>query len=638
MPHSGLSSFIACLESEDELLRIKSFVDPVLEITEITDRITKSDGKALLFENTGGFPLLINAFGSAKRMALALGRKDLDDAAGEITELFNDLTGPKQGFFEKIRSLPELIKVSGYLPKVKRGRGKCQQVIHRNPDLGILPVLKCWPHDGGRFITLPVVHTIHPSTGRTNAGMYRMQIFDKQSTGMHWQRHKTGANHYEEWKKTGKRMPVTVTLGGDPVCTYAATAPLPENIDEYILAGFLRKKSISLVKCITNELLIPSDADIVIEGYVDPLEEMVSEGPFGDHTGFYSLSDFFPVFHVTCITHRIDAVYPATIVGIPPQEDAWFARATEKIFLAPVRLALQPEITDFHMPDAGVAHNLVVVKINKTYPGQGKKVISSLFGAGQMMFTKYLVVVSGEVDIRDYKGLLSNILANTDTSKDLMFTSGPMDVLDHASDICALGGKLGIDATVRLKEEIQEEISARPVSENEILNILNNYPATIRSVNLLTGFPVAVIGINQSEDPEAFNKSADVLTGRSVSGFLRLVMAVDSTVDVQDWYTVAWQVLGNTDPVRDIIILKGGTVLIDATIKAFSRKGFPRKWPEVVCSAEETIKVIDQKWDSLGIGPFIPSPSLKISKMMRGAGAEVSLQNAKLNIFPDLLD
>ena len=238
--------------------------------------------------------MLINAFGSAKRMALALGRKDLDDAAGEITELFNDLTGPKQGFFEKIRSLPELIKVSGYLPKVKRGRGKCQQVIHRNPDLGILPVLKCWPHDGGRFITLPVVHTIHPSTGRTNAGMYRMQIFDKQSTGMHWQRHKTGANHYEEWKKTGKRMPVTVTLGGDPVCTYAATAPLPENIDEYILAGFLRKKSISLVKCITNELLIPSDADIVIEGCVDPLEEMVSEGPFGDHTGSYSPSDFFP--------------------------------------------------------------------------------------------------------------------------------------------------------------------------------------------------------------------------------------------------------------------------------------------------------------------------------------------------------
>ncbi len=626
MPHSGLSSFIACLEAGDELLRIKSFVDPVLEITEITDRITKSDGKALLFENTGtGFPLLINAFGSAKRMSLALGRKDLDDAAGEITELFNHLTGPKQGFFDKIRSLPELIKVSGYLPKVKRGKGKCQQVIHRDPDLGIFPVLKCWPHDGGRFITLPVVHTVHPSTGRTNAGMYRMQVFDRKSTGMHWQRHKTGANHYEEWKKTGKRMPVTVTLGGDPVCTYAATAPLPENIDEYILAGFLRKKSINLVKCITNELMIPSDADIVIEGYVDPLEEMVSEGPFGDHTGFYSLSDFFPVFHVTCITHRVDAVYPATIVGIPPQEDAWFARATEKIFLAPVRLALQPEITDFHMPDAGVAHNLVVVKINKTYPGQGKKVISSLFGAGQMMFTKYLVVVSGEVDIRDYEGLLRNIFTNTDTSKDLMFTSGPMDVLDHASDICALGGKLGIDATVRLKEEIQEGISPRPVSENEILNILNNYPATIRSVNLLTGFPVAVIGINQSEDPEAFDKLADILSGRSVSGFLRLVMAVDSTVDVQDWFTVAWQVLGNTDPVRDIIILKGGTVLIDATIKAFSRKGFPRNWPEVVCSAEETIKVIDQKWDSLGAGSFIPSPSLKYLKLVHGTGPEISL-------------
>jgi len=309
MPHSGLSSFIASLESEAELLRIKTFADPVLEITEITDRITKSNGKALLFENTGtDFPLLINAFGSDKRMAMATGRKDLDEAADEIAGLYNELTTAKGSLFEKIKSLPELLRVAGYLPKLKRGRGKCQQVIHRNPDLDIFPVLKCWPHDGGRFITLPVVHTIHPLTRRTNAGMYRMQILDKTRTGMHWQRHKTGANHFEEWKKTGKRMPVTVTLGGDPVCTYAATAPLPENIDEYILAGFLRKKRIRLVRCITNELMVPSDADIVIEGYVDPSEDPVIEGPFGDHTGFYSLADLFPVFHVTCISHRENAV------------------------------------------------------------------------------------------------------------------------------------------------------------------------------------------------------------------------------------------------------------------------------------------------------------------------------------------
>ena len=625
MPYSGFSAFISALESEGELLKIKTFVDPLLEITDITDRITKSNGKALLFENTGtGFPLLINAFGSDKRMALATGRKDLDEAAGEISGLFNELTHAKGSLIEKIRSLPELLRVAGYLPKLKRGRGKCQQVIHRNPDLDILPVLKCWPHDGGRFITLPVVHTIHPLTRRTNAGMYRMQILDRNRTGMHWQRHKTGANHFEEWKKTGKRMPVTVTLGGDPVCTYAATAPLPENIDEYILAGFLRKKRIRLVRCITNELMVPSDADIVIEGYVDPSEDPVLEGPFGDHTGFYSLADWFPVFHVTCLTHRKNAVYPATIVGIPPQEDAWLAKATEKIFLAPLRLAIQPEITDFHMPDAGVAHNLVIVRINKAYPGQGKKVISSLLGAGQIMFSKYLVVVSGDVDIRNYTGLVRHIFDNTDYSKDILFASGPLDILDHASDVCALGGKLGVDATVRLKEEISDKVPIGAFDENGVINYLNKFKETIISANLLPGFPIVVIGINQSEDPQSPEKLKEIFTSASVRDVIRLVLVVDSTVDVYDLFTVAWQILANSDPGRDLIFLPDNIILVDGTIKAFSRRGFPRKWPNVVCSGEDTVNAVDMKWDSLGLGPLIPSPSLKSLKLIRGGGAEVN--------------
>ena len=250
-----------------------------------------------------------------------------------------------------------------------------------------------------------MVHTSHPETGSTNVGMYRMQILDKNTTAMHWQRHKTGANHFEAWKTTGKKMPVSVALGGDPVYTYAATAPLPENINEYILAGFLRKKKVKMVRCITNDLFVPEDADIILEGFVDPAEDLVWEGPFGDHTGFYSLADWYPKFHITCITHSNKAVYPATIVGIPPQEDAWIARATERLFLSPVRMTLQPEIEDFHMPDAGIAHNLVIVKIKKSYPGQGMKVINSLSGAGQMMFTKYMIVVSGNIDIRNYKEL-----------------------------------------------------------------------------------------------------------------------------------------------------------------------------------------------------------------------------------------
>ena len=418
MAYSGLKDFIILLENKNQLSRIKTFVDPLLEITEVTDRVTKANGKALLFENTGSdFPLLINAFGSDKRISLAIGREDLNEVGMEIEEILGTLSDLRGPLFKKISALPSLLKLASILPVRLKRKGICQQVIQPDPDLSILPVLKCWPHDAGRFITLPMVHTIHPETGNTNVGMYRMQVLDHNTTAMHWQRHKTGANHFEAWKKINKKMPVSVALGGDPAYTYSATAPLPENINEYILAGFLRKKKVRLVKCITNDLFVPFDADIILEGYVDPSEEPVWEGPFGDHTGFYSLADWYPRFHVTCITYSKNAVYPATIVGVPPQEDAWIAKATERLFLSPIKLTLQPEVVDFHMPDAGIAHNLVIVKINKSYPGQGMKVINSLFGAGQMMFTKYLVVVSGNIEIRSYKDLLKHIFSHTDLGK-----------------------------------------------------------------------------------------------------------------------------------------------------------------------------------------------------------------------------
>jgi 4-hydroxy-3-polyprenylbenzoate decarboxylase len=454
MAYTGLAGFIKELAKKDELRIIKSFISPELEITEITDRVTKSGGKALLFENTGtDFPLLINAFGSDIRMAMAIGGANLDDTSKEIDELFENLSDTKGSVFKKLSKLPSLIHLAGIMPSRRRRRGICQQVIHKDPDLGIFPVLKCWPHDGGRFITLPVVHTYNPENGKTNAGMYRMQILDKNTTAMHWQRHKTGAGHFEAWKKKGERMPVSVSLGGDPVYAYAATAPLPEGIDEYILAGFLRKKKVKMVKCITNSLYVPYDADIILEGYVDPAEDLFWEGPFGDHTGFYSLADWYPKFHVTCITHSQNAVFPATVVGVPPHEDAWLAKATEKIFLSPVKMALQPEIEDFHMPDAGVAHNLVIIKIRKSYPGQGMKVISSLSGAGQMMFSKYIVVVSGNIDIRSYRELVPHIFNNTDLKRDLLFSHGPLDVLDHCSDAFSFGGKRGVDATIKHPEE-----------------------------------------------------------------------------------------------------------------------------------------------------------------------------------------
>jgi 4-hydroxy-3-polyprenylbenzoate decarboxylase len=626
MSYSALQDFITDLEKKNELIRIKQFVDPVLEITEITDRITKSGGKALLFENTGtNFPVLINAFGSDSRMALALGRKNLDDAGNEIEDLFNNVSKRKETFFGKIGALPSLLKLGGFFPSRVRRKGRCQQQIQYVPDLDIFPVLKCWPYDGGRFITLPMVHTIHPETGNTNVGMYRMQILDKNTTGMHWQRHKTGANHFEAWKKTGKKMPVSVALGGDPVYTYAATAPLPENINEYILAGFLRKKRVNLVKCITNDLYVPEDADIIIEGYVDPSEELIWEGPFGDHTGFYSLADWYPEFHVTCITHSDRAVYPATIVGIPPQEDSWIAKATERLFLAPVRMTLQPEIVDFHMPDAGVAHNLVIVKIKKNYPGQGMKILHSLAGAGQMMFTKYMVVVSGEIDIRDYKTLLVHIFENTDFSKDFLFSNGPLDVLDHSSDSFSYGGKMGLDATIKHPEEISaKKPGTRSIDSDIKVDYFDNNLIKDFNVSLFEErIPVLIISVNLIENCDIIEKVKNLFRINDPDGNIKLIIAVDHTVDVKDFFMVAWQLLGNSDPSRDHKFISPNSVLLDGTVKAFRKGGFPRKWPNIVSSSAETISAIDHKWNKLGIGEFINSPSSRYIRLCREGKDEI---------------
>jgi 4-hydroxy-3-polyprenylbenzoate decarboxylase len=611
MSYTGLKQFVKELEKRNDLIRIDQFVDPDLEITEITDRMSKAGGKALLFENNGtGFPVLINAFGSDARMSMAIGRNNLEEAGAEIEALLkNKMTEPGSSFLGKLSALPLLVKLGGILPSRIKARGRCQQNIIRDPDLSILPVLKCWPHDGGRFVTLPMVHTRHPLTGSTNVGMYRMQLLNKNTTGMHWQRHKTGAAHFEAWKKTGVRMPVSVALGGDPVYAYSATAPLPENVDEYILAGFLRKKKVRLVRCITNDLWVPEDCDIIIEGYVDPAEDLVWEGPFGDHTGFYSLADWYPKFHVTCITHTSDAIYPATIVGIPPMEDAFIAKATEKLFLAPIKMTLQPEIEDLHMPDAGVAHNCAIIKIRKNYPGQGMKVINALSGAGQMMFTKYMIVVDGDVNIRDYKTLAEHIFRNTDFSSDLLFNNGPLDVLDHSSDSFSFGGKMGIDATVKLNEEIKKRRlpSSADISAFNGSDLLTDYNDLTE-----TGLPLIIVSVNMKAWSDAVSRVGQLFSNNSR---FRMIIVVDHTVDVKDHFMVAWQLFGNTDPVRDHTYVSPGVILIDATIKFFRAGGFPRKWPNVVLSSDATIAVVNTKWHSLGLGDLIDSPSTRYSRL-----------------------
>src|SRR6186713_1985777 len=462
MAYKDLQHFIDTLEKQGELIRIKEYVNPKLEIAEITDRISKTPGggKALLFENTGfDFPVLMNAYGSERRMCLALNVDHLDDVAKEIENLFHLLSSPKENIIDKLKLLPKLGQFASWMPKVKSGRGECQQVILQGKDADItkLPVITCWPKDGGPFVTLPIIHTKDPNTNTRNVGMYRMQVFGPTLTGMHWHRHKVSAKHFNEYKKTGTRMPVAVALGGDAVYAYSATAPLPENVDEYMLAGFLRKKKVELVKCITQpDVEVPADADFIIEGYVEPDEELIWEGPFGDHTGYYSLPDWYPRFHITAITHKKNPVYPATIVGIPPQEDAWLGKATERIFLAPIKMTLIPEIVDMDMPVEGVFHNLVIAKIKKDYAGQGQKVMNAMWGAGQMMFNKILVLVDGEMKIQNYEELAKYVFKNMNPATDISFSQGPMDVLDHSCSKLGFGGKMCIDGTYKFEEESDE--------------------------------------------------------------------------------------------------------------------------------------------------------------------------------------
>jgi 4-hydroxy-3-polyprenylbenzoate decarboxylase len=451
MAFNSLQEFVQVLERQGELKRISHPVKAELEIAEIADRVMKAKGPALLFENVVGkqIPLLINAFGSQKRMAMALGVDDIETIAAEISKLIQ--TRPPKSFKEKLAILGELIKVPGYLPKLVT-KAPCQEIIERDPDLNILPVLTCWPGDAGPFITLPMVFSRDPKSGTRNVGLYRMQVFDRRTTGMHWHLHKVGARHFQQQKEKSGRMELAVALGGDPAMIYAATAPLPPQIDEILFTGFLRKKSVELVKGVTVDIEVPANSDIVIEGYVDPAEPLRREGPFGDHTGFYSLADDYPVFHVTCITHRKNPIYPTTIVGRPPMEDAFLGKATERIFLPLVRVTL-PEIVDMNLPVHGVFHNLAIISIKKEYPAHGRKVMHALWGLGQMMFTKTLIVVDHDVNVHDLAEVTWVVGNHIDPKRDTVFVEGPVDVLDHAAPRLGYGSKFGLDATRKWPSE-----------------------------------------------------------------------------------------------------------------------------------------------------------------------------------------
>jgi 4-hydroxy-3-polyprenylbenzoate decarboxylase len=640
MPYRNQQHFIDTLEKAGELIRIKTFVDPRLEMAEITDRVSKTPGggKALLFENTGyDMPVLMNAYGSEKRMCLALGVSHLDDTAREIEGLFKMLSSPKENIIDKLKLLPKLGQFASWMPKSRSGKGECQEVVMKEPDITKLPVITCWPKDGGPFVTLPIIHTKDPNTKSRNVGMYRMQVFGPTLTAMHWHKHKVSARHFNEYKKLGIKMPIAVALGGDPVYAYSATAPLPENVDEYMLAGFLRKKKVELVKCLTQpDVEVPADADIIIEGYVDPNDELIWEGPFGDHTGYYSLPDWYPRFHITAITHKKNPVYPATIVGIPPQEDAWLGKATERIFLAPIKMTMVPEIIDMEMPVEGVFHNLVITKINKEYAGQGQKVMNAMWGAGQMMFNKILVLTGSpdtikkdELKLSDYKSLAREVFSNMNPATDIYFSQGPMDVLDHSCSKLGFGGKMCIDGTYKFDEEKDETTmpqAPRSLDKDKIQRVFPELEI-VNDKLLSMDIPCVIVSVKKGRVGHVASLHNSLCDLQDMKG-IKMILYVEHTVDANDLPVALWRFCNNVDPKRDAILAKRETfacIGFDGTIKTKDFDNFQRDWPNIIVADDKTIDVIDNKWNDLGIGEFIPSPSLKYKDQMYGEEAVVSV-------------
>jgi 4-hydroxy-3-polyprenylbenzoate decarboxylase len=542
--------------------------------------------------------VLTNAFGSERRMAMALGCDSLDELEKKIEGLLE--TRLPEGFLGKLGMLPELMSLSKSFPRTKRmSRPPCQDVVITGDDIDLdkLPVLQCWPKDGGRFVTLPVVFTKDIEGRSRNAGMYRMQIFDKKTTGMHWHIHKDGKHNFNSYKEQGKRMPIAVAIGTDPAVTYAATAPMPQGMDEMILAGFIRGSPVDMVRCKTIDMEVPAESEFILEGYVDPEEKRI-EGPFGDHTGYYSLQGEYPVFHVTAITHRKDAVYSATVVGRPPMEDCYMAKATERIFLPPLRMLL-PEIVDYWMPWEGVFHNIVVVAIRKEYPMQARKVMNALWGNNQMSFAKMIVVIDDPMLLKSPLLLQEKIQDTLDLAHDLVFSEGILDVLDHSAPHPLFGGKLGIDATERVEGEPDRAIHGdSELNEENILGTIrgSGMPVTYRSVGLHSRNPAVLIGVKK----EGHSSKRIREKFRPIASSLGCLLVLYDDIDIKDDSLVLWKAFNNVDPLRDIE-LAGNGAIIDATKKG-PADGYLREWPDEIEMSKDVKARIEQRKNDFGLG------------------------------------
>lgn len=611
-----LREFVEALEKSNELVRIKESVSQDLEISEFYFRQARSPGggKALLFENVIGsqMPVLINAFGSDKRMEIAFGNRGLDDVAGELQTLLKLLRfKPPKSFGEISSFVKDASTILKYPPRKKRfGKPSCQEVVLTGDsiDLDLLPVLKCWPKDAGRFITMGLVFTRSLEKETKNMGMYRMQILDKNSTAMHWQIHKDGSHFFGEYKKQKKRMPVAVVIGADPSIVFSALAPMPPNVYELLLAGFIRSKGVSVTKCITNDLEVPAEAEIVLEGYVDP-DDMAMEGPFGDHTGYYTPREPFPKFHITAITHRKNPIYLATVVGRSPQEDCYLAKATERLFL-PMLQFLAPEVKDQMLPWDGVFHNCATFAIEKQFPFQARKLMSHLWGFSQMSFAKSIVVTDSNVKIKDDQETLNHVLNTISLKEDIVIAEGILDQLDHSGLRPLFGGKLGIDATTKIegegsrrqfkKKKVHIKHSNDAAEKFRRLCGANNahiHGADLRNPVLILSMP------KKSNEGKLASRIAAKLKGKKSLPFT-IVLLIPENDQPQKGSLVLWRLFGNVDPIRDIVKLTNTTlvddtlVVVDATAKN-KHDGYDRVWPEENRMDQKTISLVDKKWQTI---------------------------------------
>jgi len=574
----SISDFVNLLEKHNELIRIKEEVSCDIEISKITDEQSKAPngGKALLFENVkdSEFPVATNLFGSDKRMSLALGIDSLKNAGDEIDSLAK--TKPPKNFKDFFGIAKKLFPLLKITPKKFRGRAPCQEVVLKGNDIDLskIPVLKCWPKDGGKFITLPLVFTKSPDSKENNLGMYRLQVYDKNTTGMHWHIHKDAAHFFNLYKEKNMRMPVAVAIGSDPATIYSATAPLPRGIDELLLAGFLRKEGVEMINCVTQDLKVPAHADFVLEGYVDP-EELRIEGPFGDHTGYYSLADLYPVFHLTAITHRKKPIYCATLVGPPPMEDCYLAKATERIFL-PLLKAVFPEIKDYFLPWEGVFHNIVIVSIKKEYPAHAHRLMNALWGQGQMSFCKSIVIVDDDIDPSDLTKIWNLFLENFDAHNDILLNYGVLDALDHSSPTKLRGNKIGIDLTRRIEGEYSRPFTTfeKSISLDSIKNDAKDFD--VKNINCENSFCSVALNKSEKSGREILEHFAHSNTLKNVRAFALF----DADIDLKNKSLLLWKIFNNTDAKRDIFVSEN-CVFIDATIKGKSDNHY-REWPEVL--------------------------------------------------------